>query len=147
MAQSARLEFRVRPETKEQIEDAAKLAGLAVSDFVRAAAEERADQVLRDHGLVDEVRPHVGGEDILRERDVLRALARHVEKGSFGSGHLPLVLSDDDERVFVAGNRALDEQEILLRVAIDDREADLGDALGTNLPGNLLTLEDARRGR
>ena len=52
MAQSARLEFRVRPETKEQIEDAAKLAGLPVSDFVRAAAEERADQVLRDLGLM-----------------------------------------------------------------------------------------------
>ncbi len=52
MAQSARLEFRVRPETKERIEDAAKLAGLAVSDFVRTAAEDRADQVLRDHGLV-----------------------------------------------------------------------------------------------
>ena len=48
----ARLEFRVRPETKERIEDAAKVAGLPVSDFVRAAAEERADQVLRDHGLV-----------------------------------------------------------------------------------------------
>jgi len=55
MAQSARLEFRVRTEAKEQIEHAAGLLGLAVSDFVRAAAEARADQVLRDHALVTSV--------------------------------------------------------------------------------------------
>jgi len=55
MAQSARLEFRVRAEAKEQIEHAADLLGLAVSDFVRAAAEARADQVLRNHALVTSV--------------------------------------------------------------------------------------------
>jgi uncharacterized protein (DUF1778 family) len=55
MAQSARLEFRVHTEAKAQIEHAAELLGLAVSDFVRAAAEARADQVLRNHALVTSV--------------------------------------------------------------------------------------------
>jgi uncharacterized protein (DUF1778 family) len=55
MAQTARLEFRVNTEAKEQIEHAADLLGLAVSDFVRAAAEARAGQVLRNHALVTPV--------------------------------------------------------------------------------------------
>jgi uncharacterized protein (DUF1778 family) len=49
MAATARLEVRVRPQTKARIEQAAELAHVPVSDFVRGAAEERADQVLREH--------------------------------------------------------------------------------------------------
>lgn len=47
MAATARVEFRLRPETRARIERAAELVNLPVSEFVRAAAEERADYVLR----------------------------------------------------------------------------------------------------
>ena len=47
MAATARIEFRVRPETRERIEQAAALVHLPVSEFVRASAEQRADEVLR----------------------------------------------------------------------------------------------------
>jgi uncharacterized protein (DUF1778 family) len=49
MSATARLEVRVRPEVKERIEHAAELAQVPVSDFVRTAAEERADRVLAEH--------------------------------------------------------------------------------------------------
>lgn len=49
---STRFEFRVRPETKQQIEHAAGLVHESASDFVRAAAERRAEEVLRDHDVV-----------------------------------------------------------------------------------------------
>jgi uncharacterized protein (DUF1778 family) len=49
MSATARLEVRVRPEVKERIEHAAELARVPVSDFVRTAAEERADRVLAEH--------------------------------------------------------------------------------------------------
>ena len=49
---STRFEFRVRPETKQQIEHAAGLVHESTSDFVRAAAERRAEEVLRDHDVV-----------------------------------------------------------------------------------------------
>jgi uncharacterized protein (DUF1778 family) len=52
---STRFEFRVRPETKLQIEHAAGLVQESASDFVRAAAELRAEQVLRDHHVVTTV--------------------------------------------------------------------------------------------
>jgi len=48
-AASARLEFRVRPDKKSLIERAAELAHEPVSEFARAAAEEKAEQVLREH--------------------------------------------------------------------------------------------------
>lgn len=47
MAATARIEFRVRPETRERIEQAAALVNLPVSEFVRATAEARADEILR----------------------------------------------------------------------------------------------------
>ena len=47
MAQTARFEFRVRPEDKARIEAAAALAHESASDFARAAAIERADAILR----------------------------------------------------------------------------------------------------
>jgi uncharacterized protein (DUF1778 family) len=51
MARAAtdRLEFRVRPDLKERIEYAAQLEQVPVGDFVRSAAEERAEQVIREH--------------------------------------------------------------------------------------------------
>jgi uncharacterized protein (DUF1778 family) len=49
---SHRFEFRLRPESKQRIEHAAGLVHESTSDFVRAAAELRADEVLRDHEAV-----------------------------------------------------------------------------------------------
>ena len=49
MAATARLEVRVRPESKVKIALAADLVNLPVSDFVRSAAEDRAEEVLREH--------------------------------------------------------------------------------------------------
>jgi len=47
MTQTARFEFRVRPEDKARIEAAAALAHESSSDFARTAAIERADTILR----------------------------------------------------------------------------------------------------
>ena len=49
MAATARLEFRLPDESKARMERAAQIARLPLSDFVRSAAEERTDQVLREH--------------------------------------------------------------------------------------------------
>ena len=49
MSATARLEVRVRPEVKARIEHAAELARVPVSDFVRSAAEDRAEAVLAEH--------------------------------------------------------------------------------------------------
>jgi uncharacterized protein (DUF1778 family) len=49
MAATARLEVRIRPESKAKIALAADLVNLPVSDFVRSAAEDRAEQILREH--------------------------------------------------------------------------------------------------
>jgi uncharacterized protein (DUF1778 family) len=49
VAATARLEVRVRPDSKARIEHAAELEHVPVSDFVRSAAEERADKVLSEH--------------------------------------------------------------------------------------------------
>lgn len=49
---AARMEFRIRPESKARIELAAELASESASDFARTAAELRADEVLRTHDLV-----------------------------------------------------------------------------------------------
>jgi uncharacterized protein (DUF1778 family) len=46
---SNRLELRIQPQLKQRIEQAASLTGQSASDFVRAAAEHRAEQVLREH--------------------------------------------------------------------------------------------------
>lgn len=46
---SARLEVRVRPESKSRVEHAAALLRVPVSDFVRSAVEERAEQVLAEY--------------------------------------------------------------------------------------------------
>lgn len=49
MAATARLEVRVRPDSKARLQRAAALTQVPVSDFVRSAAEERAEQVLAEH--------------------------------------------------------------------------------------------------
>lgn len=46
---SARLEFRVRPDRKSLIERAAALMHEPVSEFVRGAAEEKADRIIREY--------------------------------------------------------------------------------------------------
>lgn len=45
---ATRLEFRVRQDLKRKIEHAAELVQQTPSDFVRSAAEARADEVLRE---------------------------------------------------------------------------------------------------
>lgn len=49
MASTARLEFRLADESKARMERAAEIAQVPLSDFVRTAAEERTDQILREH--------------------------------------------------------------------------------------------------
>jgi len=49
MAATARLEIRVRPDSKTRLERAAALVQISVSEFVRTAAEDRAEQILREH--------------------------------------------------------------------------------------------------
>ncbi len=46
---STRFELRIRTESKQRIEHAANLVHESTSDFVRAAAERRADEVLLEH--------------------------------------------------------------------------------------------------
>lgn len=48
MPASSRLEFRLADDSKERLATAAELVGEPVSEFVRRAAEERANQVLRE---------------------------------------------------------------------------------------------------
>lgn len=52
---SSRLEFRLRQESRERIEHAAKLVDESASDFVRTAAERRAEQVLLERDAVTPV--------------------------------------------------------------------------------------------
>lgn len=49
MSANARLEFRLPEESKAQMERAAEIARVPLSDFVRSAAEDRAERVLREH--------------------------------------------------------------------------------------------------
>lgn len=56
-AASARLEFRVRPDRKSLIERAADLVHEPVSEFARAAAEEKAVRVIREHEATTVVPP------------------------------------------------------------------------------------------
>lgn len=49
MAATARMEFRLADESKARMERAAEIVQVPLSDFVRSAAEERTEQILRDH--------------------------------------------------------------------------------------------------
>lgn len=46
MAATQRVEFRIDPDSRSRIEQAAHLVSLPLSEFVRSAAEERANEVL-----------------------------------------------------------------------------------------------------
>lgn len=48
MAATQRVEFRIDPESRSRIEEAAAIARMPLSEFVRSAAEDRADEVLRN---------------------------------------------------------------------------------------------------
>ena len=81
---AARFEFRIRPEAKERIEYAASLVHQTASDFARTAAEDRAEQVLREHSLATTV-PAAFFDSLLAALDepprpnaALRAAARRA---------------------------------------------------------------------
>lgn len=57
MSATARLEVRVRPESKARIQRAAKLEGQEVSDFVRGTVEARAERVIAEHDTMTVVPP------------------------------------------------------------------------------------------
>lgn len=65
---TARLEFRVTPDGKSRIERAAELTGEQPTAFARAAAEERADRVLREHEATTTV-PSQFFDDLLAALD------------------------------------------------------------------------------
>lgn len=67
-AATARLEVRVRPDSKARLEQAASLTNVALSDFVRSAAEDRAEQILADHESTTRV-PAEFFEDLLAALD------------------------------------------------------------------------------
>ncbi len=52
MTQSARLNFRVRADTEQRLRSAASACEQTLTDFVLAAAEERADAVLAARTIV-----------------------------------------------------------------------------------------------
>ena len=73
-AASARLEFRVRPDRKSLIERAAELVHAPVSEFVRTAAEEKADRIIREYEATTTV-PAGFFDDLLDALDALDAPA------------------------------------------------------------------------
>ena len=73
-AASARLEFRVRPDRKSLIERAAELVHEPVSEFARAAAEEKADRIIREYEATTTV-PAGFFDDLLDALDALDAPA------------------------------------------------------------------------
>lgn len=68
MAATERLEFRVSARAKATIQRAALLVGKPVTAFARAAAEERAEEVLREHGMTTVVSPEFF-DDLMAELD------------------------------------------------------------------------------
>ena len=68
MAATARLEFRLPDESKARMERAAEIARVPLSDFVRTAAEDRTEQVLREHDATITV-PAAFFDDLLAALD------------------------------------------------------------------------------
>lgn len=68
MAASARLEFRLPDESKARMERAAEIARVPLSDFVRTAAEERTEAILREHDAAVTV-PAAYFDDLLAALD------------------------------------------------------------------------------
>lgn len=83
MAAIARLQVRVDPGTKALLERAASLLNVPVSAFVRTAAVDRADHVLREHDAQTTV-PASFFDDLLEAVDgpaqPIEALARTGEQ-------------------------------------------------------------------
>ncbi len=84
-AASARLEIRVRPESKSRVEHAAALLRVPVSDFVRSAVEERAAQVVAEHETYTRV-PATFYDDLIAALETpaeqSAALARAAQRAS-----------------------------------------------------------------
>jgi len=84
-AASARLEVRVRPESKSRVEHAAALLRVPVSDFVRSAVEERAAQVVAEHETYTRV-PATFYDDLIAALETpaeqSAALARAAQRAS-----------------------------------------------------------------
>lgn len=68
MTASARLEFRLEPADRTRIERAAEIAGEPVTSFARAAAEERADRILRDYDATTTV-PNTFFDELIAAMD------------------------------------------------------------------------------
>lgn len=68
MAATARLEFRLPDDSKARMERAAEISRVPLSDFVRTAAEERADEILREHDAALTV-PAAFFDELLAELD------------------------------------------------------------------------------
>lgn len=83
-AASTRLESRIRPAQKALIERAAGLVDEPVSEFVRSAAEKKAEQMLRDYEAASTVSAKFFDE-LLAAFDAPpaanQALARATERG------------------------------------------------------------------
>jgi uncharacterized protein (DUF1778 family) len=87
---NSRLEFRLSEDVKDRLNLAAELVDEPVGEFVRRAAEERADQVLRDQretvvpadyfdrllAALDE--PDVAGERLARAAQRARTVVREA---------------------------------------------------------------------
>lgn len=84
-AASARLEVRVRPESKSRVEHAAALLNVPVSEFVRSAVEERAEQVVSEHQAFTRV-PAAFYDDLIAALDApaepSAALARAARRAA-----------------------------------------------------------------
>lgn len=82
---SARLEFRVRPDRKALIERAAELVHEPVSEFARAAAEEKAKRIIREHAATTTV-PSEFFDDLIAAFDAPAksnaALARAAQRSA-----------------------------------------------------------------
>ncbi len=51
MATTTRLEFRIRPESKDLIEQAAQLLGISVSEFANSRLVQLARQIIAEHNI------------------------------------------------------------------------------------------------
>lgn len=52
LTKNARLEFRVPGSEKELIEDAARIQGVSVSDFLATVAHREATRVVQEHAVI-----------------------------------------------------------------------------------------------
>lgn len=77
MAATARLEFRLADESKARMERAAEIVHVPLSDFVRSAAEDRTEQILREHDATLTV-PAAFFDDLLTALDAPAQANEHL---------------------------------------------------------------------